>query len=47
MAGINIVPWLSLLLFALLFLKTEGFNVGITYVENAVAKGAGENLLPK
>ncbi|KAB1223091.1 hypothetical protein CJ030_MR2G013650 [Morella rubra] len=40
MAGINIVPWLSLLLFALLFLKTEGFNVGITYVENAVAKGA-------
>jgi hypothetical protein len=27
-------------------LKTEGFNVGITYVQNAVAKGAGEKLLP-
>ncbi|TXG54595.1 hypothetical protein EZV62_019851 [Acer yangbiense] len=33
--------WLNLLVCGLLILlKTEGFNVGITYVENAVAKGA-------
>ncbi|XP_057963693.1 pectin acetylesterase 8-like isoform X1 [Malania oleifera] len=32
--------WLSFLVFVLILLKTEAFNVGITYVENAVAKGA-------
>ena len=34
--------WLNLLVCGLLILlKTEGFNIGITYVETAVAKGAG------
>ena len=32
--------WLSILAFALILLKTEGFYVGITYVDSAVAKGA-------
>ncbi|RVX02152.1 Pectin acetylesterase 8 [Vitis vinifera] len=32
--------WLSILAFSLILLKTEGFYVGITYVDSAVAKGA-------
>ncbi|GFY95207.1 pectinacetylesterase family protein [Actinidia rufa] len=32
--------WLCILVGVLILLKAEGFNVGITYVENAVAKGA-------
>ncbi|KAH7525531.1 hypothetical protein JRO89_XSUnG0080500 [Xanthoceras sorbifolium] len=32
--------WLNFLVCGLILLKTEGFNVEITYVENAVAKGA-------
>lgn len=47
MAGARLIQWLNLLLCALLLLKTEGVNVGITYVQNAVAKGAGEKLLPE
>lgn len=35
---------LNLLVCVLIFLKAEGFFVPITYVENAVAKGAGEIL---
>ncbi|XP_028077115.1 uncharacterized protein LOC114279110 [Camellia sinensis] len=31
--------WLQILVCVVILLKTEGFNVGITYVENAVAKG--------
>lgn len=37
--------WLSILVFALILLETEGFYVGITYVDSAVAKGAGEKPL--
>ena len=33
--------WLYVLVCGLILLKTEGFNIGITYVETAVAKGAG------
>ncbi|GKU95978.1 hypothetical protein SLEP1_g9265 [Rubroshorea leprosula] len=33
-------PWLNLLVFGLVLLKTDGLYVGITYVQNAVAKGA-------
>lgn len=33
----------SLLLLLLILLKTEGFFVDITYVQNAVPKGAGTN----
>ncbi|XP_040985861.1 pectin acetylesterase 8-like isoform X1 [Juglans microcarpa x Juglans regia] len=40
MAFAILAQCINLLLCALLLLKTEGFNVGITYVENAVAKGA-------
>ncbi|KAK1566668.1 hypothetical protein Q3G72_002600 [Acer saccharum] len=32
--------WLYLIVYGLILLKTEGFNIGITYVETAVAKGA-------
>ncbi|KAK2636689.1 hypothetical protein Ddye_031481 [Dipteronia dyeriana] len=32
--------WLIILVNALILLKTEGINIGITYVETAVAKGA-------
>jgi hypothetical protein len=46
MASARLIQSLNLLLCTLLLLKTEGFNVGITYVQNAVAKGAGEKLLP-
>jgi len=37
--------WLSVLICVLLLLKAEGVPVGITFVENAVAKGAGEKFL--
>lgn len=38
--------WLSFLgFFGLAVLSTDAFNVGITYVENAVAKGAGVWLI--
>lgn len=40
MAFAILAQCLNFLLCALLLLKTEGFNVGITYVQNAVAKGA-------
>ncbi|GMQ03747.1 hypothetical protein CsSME_00049426 [Camellia sinensis var. sinensis] len=36
----RISQWLQILVCVMILLKTEGFNVGITYVENAVAKGA-------
>ncbi|TXG54598.1 hypothetical protein EZV62_019854 [Acer yangbiense] len=32
--------WLNVLVYGLILLKTEGFNIGITYVETAVAIGA-------
>ncbi|CAL5429298.1 unnamed protein product [Camellia sinensis] len=32
--------WLQMLVCVLILLKTEGFYVGITYVQNAIAKGA-------
>lgn len=35
---------LSLLVCVLLLLKAEGISVPITYVETAVAKGAGEDF---
>lgn len=37
--------WLSVLICVVLLLKAEGVPVGITFVENAVAKGAGEKFL--
>lgn len=37
--------WLSLLLCLLLLLKAEGVAVPITFVQSAVAKGAGEKFL--
>ncbi|XP_040985859.1 pectin acetylesterase 8-like isoform X2 [Juglans microcarpa x Juglans regia] len=40
MAFAILAQCLNLLLCALLLLKTEGFNVGITYVQNAEPKGA-------
>uniref|UniRef100_A0A2N9GWS9 Pectin acetylesterase n=1 Tax=Fagus sylvatica TaxID=28930 RepID=A0A2N9GWS9_FAGSY len=40
MAGTRLVQWLNLLLCALVLLKTEGADVGITFVQDAVAKGA-------
>lgn len=36
--------WLNILVFVLMVLKTEGYYVGITYVENAAAKGAGKKF---
>lgn len=36
----RISQWLQILVCVVILLRTEGFNVGITYVENAVAKGA-------
>uniref|UniRef100_A0A7N2N1N6 Pectin acetylesterase n=1 Tax=Quercus lobata TaxID=97700 RepID=A0A7N2N1N6_QUELO len=40
MAGTRLIQWLNLLVWALVMLKTEGANVSITIVEDAVAKGA-------
>ncbi|KAM7459713.1 hypothetical protein LguiA_036707 [Lonicera macranthoides] len=40
MANARLGQWLYLLVVVLILLKTEGFFVGITYVDNAVAKGA-------
>lgn len=37
--------WLSLLVCVVILLKAESFPVGITYLESAVAKGAGKNFL--
>lgn len=42
MVNARLGQWLYLLVAVLILLKTEGFYVGITYVENAVAKGAGD-----
>lgn len=36
----RLCKWLHTLVVALILLKVEGFYVGITYIENAVAKGA-------
>jgi hypothetical protein len=47
MASARLIQSLNLLLCALLLLKTEGVNVGITYVQDAVAKGAGENTFSR
>ena len=47
MAGTRLIQWLNLLVFALVMLKTEGVNVGITFVKDAVAKGAGKKPLAK
>ena len=41
MANGRLGQWLQMLVCVLILLKTEGFYVGITYVQNAVAKGAG------
>lgn len=38
----RLAQWLNLLVCALILLKTEGFPVDITYLQSAVAKGAGE-----
>lgn len=38
----RLCQWLHTLVVVLILLKVEGFYVGITYIENAVAKGAGE-----
>ncbi|CAL5365043.1 unnamed protein product [Camellia sinensis] len=40
MANGRLGQWLQMLVCVLIFLKTEGFYVGITYVQNAFAKGA-------
>ncbi|CAL5329840.1 unnamed protein product [Camellia sinensis] len=40
MANGRLGQWLQMLVCVLILLKTEGFYVGITYVQNAVAKGA-------
>ena len=45
MKSTRMAKWLSLLVFVLLLLKAEGISVGITYVQSAVAKGAGEDFL--
>jgi len=47
MAGTRFIQWLNLLVFALVMLKTEGVDVGITFVQGAVAKGAGKKPLAK
>ncbi|GMP49607.1 hypothetical protein CsSME_00016540 [Camellia sinensis var. sinensis] len=40
MANGRLGQWLQMLVCVLILLKTEGFYVGITYVQNDVAKGA-------
>ena len=47
MAGTRLVQWLNILVWALVLLKTEGANVSITIVEDAVAKGAGKKSLAR
>lgn len=42
MGNIRLGQWLYALVGVLLLVKTQGIDVGITYVQNAVAKGAGE-----
>ncbi|KAF8376944.1 hypothetical protein HHK36_030315 [Tetracentron sinense] len=40
MVSARLCGWLNFLLCVLITLKVDGFNVGITYIESAVAKGA-------
>ncbi|XP_015950533.2 pectin acetylesterase 8-like [Arachis duranensis] len=40
MKGTRMAKWLSLLVFVVLLLKAEGVDVGLTYVQSAVPKGA-------
>ena len=47
MVGTRLIQWLNLLVWALVMLKTEGANVSITSVEDAVAKGAGKKSLAR
>ena len=47
MAGSRLMQWLNLLVWTLVMLKTEGANVSITSVEDAVAKGAGKKSLAR
>lgn len=42
MDSMGLGQWLYALVGVLVLVKTEGINVGITYVQNAVPKGAGE-----
>ena len=47
MAGTRLIQWLNILVWALVLLKTEGANVSITIVEDAVAKEAGKKSLAR
>lgn len=42
MANVGVEKWVYGLAFFMILLRTEGFFVDITYVQSAVAKGAGE-----
>lgn len=42
MEGAKSYAWRHALIWVLIFLKVEGYFVDITYVEDAVAKGAGK-----
>lgn len=43
MGKTDIYKWLNILVCALILLKANAIPVGITYVQNAVAKGAGKH----
>ncbi|KAF2308962.1 hypothetical protein GH714_026049 [Hevea brasiliensis] len=45
MVDLRMGLWLNLLVFVLLLMKIEGFYVGITYLNNAVEKGAGRRMV--
>lgn len=40
----SLFQWLHLLMYAVIVVETESIYVNITYVRNAVAKGAGEDF---
>ena len=44
MGDVRLGQWLNLLVCSMLLLKATGVPVGITILQTAVAKGAGENF---
>lgn len=45
MGDVRLGQWLNLLVCSVLLLKATGIPVGITILQTAVAKGAGERTL--
>ncbi|MED6195478.1 hypothetical protein PIB30_038166 [Stylosanthes scabra] len=44
MKGKRMAKWLSVLIFVAVLLEAEGIDVGLTYVQSAISKGASEDI---